>query len=205
MEKKEMESGKKNFGMQAVVTIAVIFLAVGFVGGIVFSAFKMETGPPMSGMVATGSMEEGPSLTDEQTERTKALEKTAKSDPDNPESWIALGNACLDFGMNQQAIDAYETALTIAPNNANVCTDLGTAYRRNEEPEKAITLYEKAQEISPGHEMSLMNQGIVYLHDMDDPQGAVAAWEKLLEINPTAATSGGMMIKNLVETLKNPQ
>jgi tetratricopeptide (TPR) repeat protein len=75
-------------------------------------------------------------------------------------------------------------------------------YRRNEDPEKAIASFEKAQSVSPGHEPSLFNKGIVLMHDMNDMARALEAWEALLEINPAAMTPGGMPIKDLVEKMK---
>ena len=207
MKKKEKAPGERTIGLKTGVTFSLIALVVGFVGGIVFSAFKMDNTLPemsgMSGMMTTETSESGSDLTDEEKRQVEALTKAADAAPEDETAWIALGNICFDYNLNPEAILAYEKALAIQPDNADVCTDLGTAYRRNGEPQKALEYYEKAQRISPGHQMSLLNQGIVCLHDLNDPEGAIAAWEKLLAVNPEATTSGGMLIKNLVETLKS--
>jgi cytochrome c-type biogenesis protein CcmH/NrfG len=206
MNKKEMTSNEKTIALKTAVISSIITLVVGFLGGIIFSAFKMDnTLSGMSAMVATETEETGSVLTDEEKDQLQALQQAAGAAPEDATAWIALGNACFDYNLNPQAIQAYETALEIQPDNADVCTDLGTAYRRNGEPEKAVDYYEKAQRILPGHQMSLLNQGIVCLHDLNDTEGAISAWEKLLEVNPTATTSGGMLIKNLVDTLKSQQ
>lgn len=194
---------KKLVKIESAILTAFISLVIGFVGGIVFSAFKMEGSPAgMSAMVNSGETDTQETLTGDQAEEIAALEKAAAQDPENPEGWILLGNTCFDFGLAENAIHAYETALKYDPENANVWTDLGVMYRQNGEPEKAISSFEKAQAVSPGHEVSLFNKGIVLMHDMNDMTGAMAAWEELLKINPAAMTPGGMPIKDLVEKMK---
>ena len=64
--------------------------------------------------------------------------------------------------------------------------------------------FKKAADIDPRHEQSRFNQGIVLMHDLDDRQGAIEAWEALLKVNPSAKTSNGQPVKQLVEGLKNP-
>lgn len=194
---------KKLVKFESAILGAFIALAVGFVGGIVFSAFKMESStsetPVMMSADETHTHE---ALSSEQADQIAALEKAAAQTPENAEGWIVLGNACYDFGLTEKAIHAYETALEHQPDNADVWTDLGVMYRQNGEPEKAVASFEKAQSVSPGHEVSLFNKGVVLMHDMNDMAGAMAAWEELLKINPDATTPGGMPIKDLVEKMK---
>ena len=46
------------------------------------------------------------------------------------------------------------------------------------------------------------NKGIVLLHDLQDPAGAIRAWEGLLEINPVASFPGGMSVDQMIQQLK---
>jgi cytochrome c-type biogenesis protein CcmH/NrfG len=177
---------------------AFIALVIGFLGGIVFSAFKMEG---TSGVVVSGESGTQDTVTAEEADRIEALEKAAAQDPNNPDGWIALGNAHYDSGLTEKSIQAYETALKLQPENADVWTDLGVMYRRNGEPEKAVSAFEKAQSVSPGHEVSLFNKGIVMMHDLNDMPGAMDAWKALLELNPAATTPSGMPIKELVDKM----
>jgi cytochrome c-type biogenesis protein CcmH/NrfG len=203
---KGSQSSKKLVKMETVLLVSFITLIVGFVGGIVFSAFKMGNSIPSSaGMVSPEAQETRQTLTPEQMEEISNLEDAARQSPENAKAWIALGNASYDYNLPEKAIEAYETALALQPANADVWTDTGIMYRRKGDPEKAVALFEKAQEVSPGHEMSLLNAGIVRLHDLDDPAGALIAWEKLLEINPAATTAGGMPIRDFVDALKTQQ
>jgi len=49
-------------------------------------------------------------------------------DPNNFAALVALGNAYHDSGRRNDAITMYEYALRTDPGNADVRTDMGTAY-----------------------------------------------------------------------------
>ena len=203
---KDRQSTKKLVKMEVMFLTTFIALIVGFVGGIVFSAFKMEDSIPSTpSMMSSETSEAQQAVTPEQAKEIENLENDALQSPENADAWIALGNACYDYSQPEKAIQAYETALKLQPDNADVWTDAGVMYRRMGDSENAAAFFEKAQEVSPGHEMSLLNAGVVKLHDLNDPEGALVAWEKLLQINPTATTAGGMPIRDFVQALKNQQ
>lgn len=192
--------------METAIMVSFITLVAGFVGGVVFSAYKMETSlPTPSAVMVAGESETEPELTADQEKKIEALERAAAETPKNPDAWIALGNACFDYNLPEKAIVAYETALKLQPDNADVWTDVGIMYRRMGDSEKAVTAFEKAQDVSPGHEMSLLNMGIVRLHDLNDSAGALTAWQKLIQIDPSATTASGMPIWEIVDALKSQQ
>jgi cytochrome c-type biogenesis protein CcmH/NrfG len=47
-----------------------------------------------------------------------------------------------------------------------------------------------------------MNKGIVLLHDMNDMDGAIKAWEELLEVNPVVMSPTGQSIDQMVQQMK---
>jgi tetratricopeptide (TPR) repeat protein len=79
---------------------------------------------------------------------------------------------------------------------------MGVMYRRNGNPQEAIKAFEKAIETDPKHEISRMNKGIVLLHDLQDADGAIEAWEELLEINPVAMAPTGRSVDEMVQQMK---
>jgi tetratricopeptide (TPR) repeat protein len=79
---------------------------------------------------------------------------------------------------------------------------MGVMYRRNGNPREAIKAFEKAIETDPKHEVALMNKGIVLLHDLQDADGAIEAWEELLEINPVAMAPTGQSVDEMVQQMK---
>ena len=131
-----------------------------------------------------------------------ALENETRSNPANLDAWIELGNAYFDTNQYEKSIDAYRKALEMDPSNANVWTDMGIMYRRNGNPQEAINSFDKAIEVDPKHEISRMNKGIVLLHDLKDTEGAIKAWEGLLEVNPIAMAPTGRSVDEMIQQIK---
>jgi cytochrome c-type biogenesis protein CcmH/NrfG len=131
-----------------------------------------------------------------------ALEKETRQNPINLKAWIELGNYYFDASQHEKAIAAYRRALDIDPGNANVWTDIGVMYRRSGNPQEAVRAFDKAIEVDPKHETSRLNKGIVLLHDLNDPAGAIEAWEGLLEVNPIAMAPTGQSVDEMVQQLK---
>ncbi len=184
--------------------VALLALAVGFFGGVMFGVFKTDTVempgrpvPPPSTATDAGNASDS-----DRASMIAALEKETRSNPGNLEAWVELGNSYFDSSQYEKAIGAYTKALEISPNNANVWTDLGVMYRRNGNPQEAINAFDKAIEADPKHEVSRMNKGIVLLHDLKDTDGAIKAWEGLLEINPVAMAPTGRSVDEMVQQMK---
>ena len=75
-------------------------------------------------------------------------------------------------------------------------------YRRAGQPKKAIESFDKAAKVDPKQETALFNKGIVLMHDLNDLDGAIQAWQELVKRNPAATSPSGQSIKDLVERLK---
>lgn len=178
------------------ILMAVLSFAAGvFVSSIVFTELRPADQHDHGPAPQTAA----PAKQDTQLMRLEA--QTVQS-PDSPEAWIALGNAAFDRDMPQKAIAAYEQALRLQPGNANVLTDLGVMYRRAGQPHKAVESFEKAIAAQPEHQISRLNLGVVRLHDLNDPQGALEAWRTLLSMNPNAAAPGGKPLAEIVQELQ---
>ena len=80
---------------------------------------------------------------------------------------------------------------------------MGVMYRRNKQPREAIKAFDQAMAIDPKHEISRMNKGIVLLHDLNDREGAIQAWEELVHINPLAMSPTGRSVDELIQAIKN--
>lgn len=192
---------KKLIKLETALLFALIALVVGFLGGVVYSAFNP---PPASTRVASNTDHFEHAVSPEHARQIIEMEEKVAESPEDANAWIALGNAYFDHKQPEKAIRAYENALKHQPDNADVWTDLGIMYRQIEKPEKAIAAFDKAREVDPFHEPSLYNKGIVQMHDLNDLKGAYETWSKLLELNPSAATQSGMPVKELVGKLKSP-
>lgn len=113
-----------------------------------------------------------------------AAQAVVEKDPKNLRAWIALGNLYFDSRQAQKSVDAYAKALELSPDDPDVLTDQGVMYRALGAFDKAVSNFERANQIAPQHLQSLFNQGVVYAYDLKDRQKAEAAWNRLLQIAP---------------------
>jgi cytochrome c-type biogenesis protein CcmH/NrfG len=180
--------------------ITLLALAVGFFGGVLFAVLKSD-----SGAVPGRPQAQAPQAqvaTPDRTNMIVSLEDETAKNPQNTKAWVQLGNEYFDSDQYEKAIWAYRKSLELEPNRANVWTDLGVMYRRSGKPQEALEAFDKAIEADPKHEPSRLNKGIVLLHDMQDFDGAIAAWEALLAVNPIAMAPTGRSVDELIQQMK---
>jgi cytochrome c-type biogenesis protein CcmH/NrfG len=104
--------------------------------------------------------------------------------PTDFDSLVKLGDLYYDGQQFPNAIQYYERALAIQPENPDVRTDLGTAYWYSGNADKALAEMETSLKYKPGHPQTLFNLGWVKWQGKADANGAVDAWQKLLKANP---------------------
>lgn len=112
------------------------------------------------------------------------LLEAVNKDPNDFDSLVKLGNLYYDGQQFPNAIQYYERALAIHPDNPDVRTDMGTAYWYTGNAEKALAAMETSLKYRPGHPQTLFNLGWVRWQGKQDPKGAIEAWEQLLKANP---------------------
>ena len=95
-----------------------------------------------------------------------------------------LGNFYYDHQNWPEAVRYYQSAIKQGADDADIRTDLGNAYRFSNRPDDALAQYRLAQQMNPGHEFSLFNQGGLYLEDLKQPQKAVEVWTEYLRRFP---------------------
>ena len=106
------------------------------------------------------------------------------SNPNNPELLSKIGDVYYDAQIFPVAIDYYQQSLKAQPANANVRTDMATAYWYLGDADTAISEFQKALTYEPNKANTLFNLGMVKWQGKMDVAGAVQAWQKLLETNP---------------------
>lgn len=195
MAKAEQPNLKAYVRKETALLIALLALAVGFFGGVFFGVYK-------SGPSVAGGAGGGPAMKRDFSAEIAALEKQTRDEPANAGAWIDLGNLYFDADQYEKSIQAYRKALELAPDNADVWTDMGVMQRKAGRSEEAVKAFDQAIAVNPKHEISRLNKGIVLLHDLQNPQGAMQAWEGLLQINPTASFPGGMSVDQMIQQLK---
>jgi cytochrome c-type biogenesis protein CcmH/NrfG len=134
--------------------------------------------------------------------RLRELEEAVRKDPQNLHAWIHLGNLYFDGHKPREAIRAYERALAIKGDNADVLTDLGIMHRQLGEFERAAEIFTQASKINPLHEQSRFNLGVVLFFDLNRKDDARKAWRALVGINPGAKTPDGALLRTMLDELQ---
>lgn len=101
----------------------------------------------------------------------------------DPELLSQIGSSYYAAHQFKTAASYYERAVAVKP-TAKSLTSLGNAYFYGEDPDRALAAFERALALEPGSADALFNIGIIRWQSQGDPQGAVAAWQKLLKANP---------------------
>jgi cytochrome c-type biogenesis protein CcmH/NrfG len=187
---------RKYVKKETMLMVAFVAFTAGFLAGIAYGLYKGELHKAVR-------VEKQKAADSSFSAEIAALELEVAQNPANVTPWIQLGNLYFDTNEYDRAIMAYKKALEINPQNADVWTDMGVMYRRKGQPAEAIKAFDKAIEINPHHENSRFNKGIVMLHDLNDQEQAIRAWEELLNINPVAMAPNGQSVDQLVVQLKN--
>lgn len=112
------------------------------------------------------------------------LLEAVNGNPADYDALVKLGDLYYDGQQFANAIQYYERALAIHPENPDVRTDLGTAYWYSGNADKALAEMDISLKYKPGHPQTLFNMGWVRWQGKADAKGAVEAWQKLLRANP---------------------
>ena len=178
------------------ILLIVVSLIVGGLLAVIFTNMRDKT--PASGVSATAPAA-APAVNHQQ--QITMLEGIVAREPANRNAWVQLGHSYFDSDQPMKAVEAYDKALAMDGNDANVLTDQGVMYRRLGWFEKAINNFEAANRINPNHQQSLYNLGIVYRYDLQDFPKTIEVWEKFLTLNPSGPSSA--QIRADLEALKN--
>lgn len=96
--------------------------------------------------------------------------------------YFLRGNAHLDLGEFSQAVQDYEAAIGIDPENAVYRNNLGIALRYLERFDEAVLAYSRAIEIDPEYRDAFTNRGVVYA-DKGDLEKAVRDFDRAIDID----------------------
>jgi|SRR5208283_1262153 len=111
------------------------------------------------------------------------LEKL-KTNPNDATTLNQLGILYRATHQFKEAEGYFEESLEVDPKNADVRTDLASCLYYTGDADGALAQLNKALSYDPKHAGALMNIGIIKWKAKNDVPGAVAAWQKLLKLNP---------------------
>ena len=108
----------------------------------------------------------------------------AEQDPDYFDAYLELG-ILYHQKHNRLAIDYYNNALNVEPNNVQVLYNLAMFYQETEDYDRALEKYRMILQIEPNHRNALHNMGWVYLVGQDKFEEAVVFFTKAIEQDTT--------------------
>jgi len=94
-------------------------------------------------------------------QRITELEGALAKDPGNADLLVQLGNTAYDAEDWRLAVDAYERSLKVRGDDPNILTDLGVSYRSLGESDKALSMFDRALKVEPGHWQATFNKIVV--------------------------------------------
>lgn len=196
-----VEKSKGENRQNILLPIAVAFLC-GFIAGVGFTVFKMDTGKAVATNTATQQQNQGNNSSQEQLDAIRSLESRVTTNPEDVQSWTSLGHLYYDTNQPKSAIKAYNKVIELGGESANILTDLGVMHRRIEQPEKAVEYFDQAAKLDAEHIHSRLNKGIVLYYDLNQQDGAYAAWQEVIEIDPNTRLADGTLLKDAMAMMK---
>jgi tetratricopeptide (TPR) repeat protein len=112
-----------------------------------------------------------------------------------------LGNLYFDAERYSEAIEWYSAALKLAPNDADVSTDLGVSYYYTNQADKALAQFDQSLKLNPTHIKTILNVGIVKAFGKQDLAGAEEAWQQVIKLSPDS--SEGQAAKRALDSLRS--
>ena len=96
------------------------------------------------------------------------------------------GNAYNDLGQTERAIEDYDKAIELNPEDATAYCNRGAAYAKLGQTERAIEDFDKAIELNPEDAAAYYNRGNAY-DDLGQTERAIEDFDKAIELNPEFA------------------
>jgi len=183
---------------------ALVFIALGFAGGVVYSHYSGGASPSasaaMPALEPSGSLEaselpEGhPPL--DLAKRWQELKQQAEANPADVRAARAFADFLYDIEHWQDAVFWYRRALELEPKNTDARTDLATCYFQLGQFDQAAAEFSRALELEPNKPQALFGLAMVRLRGQNDREGAQRLYEQLRRSHPnfegTAQLAGAL-------------
>ena len=187
------------------IAFAVAGVVFGLLAGWVIGSQQAQQTPRTAGAAQSASApaSNAPTPTPPAIDlaQVQALTAVASREPSNPAPRAQLGNLYFDSEHYDDAIKWYSEAVKLAPNDPNVSTDLGVSYYYTNQPDKALEQFDHSLKLDPKHTKTLLNVGIVKAFGKQDLDGAMKAWQDVVQIAPDSPE--GQAAKRALDSLKS--
>jgi tetratricopeptide (TPR) repeat protein len=118
--------------------------------------------------------------------KSEVLDQTSMNDPLSEANWYNKGIALYDQGKYDEAIQAFDEAIEINPQNANAWSTKGAALCQQDKNDEAIQAFDEAIEINPQNADTWNNKGTA-LASLGKYDEAIQAFDEAIELDPKYA------------------
>src|SRR6266487_2647 len=119
----------------------------------------------------------------EQCEKFLAMRHVPTLIGQSKEQYLRKGDALYDEQRYTEALEAYNLALTFAPNDALACNNRGLTYRNLKDYHRAIADYDRAIALAPSNAFMYNNRGYAYSL-LQDYHRAIADYDRAITLEP---------------------
>ncbi|MGP8252467.1 MAG: tetratricopeptide repeat protein [Terracidiphilus sp.] len=142
------------------------------------------TSPHTGAMTPAGPMPNLAEMHQIANQQAAPLLEKLKSDPNNSALLMQIGSVYHSAHQFKDAAAYYSKAVQADPKNVEARTKLAISLYRSGDVDGAIAELNRALSLDPKNPSALFNLGMIRLQAKQDPKGALAAWQKLLKLNP---------------------
>ncbi len=203
----EQATGRSVWQAKQVYAMAAVCLLLGLAIGYLFRGSQSPAPPvpqaggnepaatagPMSGQMP--SLEDMKGMADKKA--APLLEKL-KSDPNNTDLLIQLGNIYKATHQFKDAAGYYDKVVRVDPKNVAIRTELASCLYYKGDVDGAITQLQQSLRYDPKDANSLFNLGVIRWQGKQDGSGALAAWQELLRSNPRLSADRKAAVQKLM-------
>ena len=124
----------------------------------------------------------------ESSSRSKVALSATNNSAQSITNWICKGNILYHQNKYNEAIQAYNEAIKIDPQNASAWNFKGYALDRQRKYDEAIKAYDRAIEINPQYVNASIHKGIILYHQNKYDE-AIQAYDEAIKIDPQNASA----------------
>jgi cytochrome c-type biogenesis protein CcmH/NrfG len=128
-----------------------------------------------------------------------------KNDPNNVTLLMQLGAIYHTTHQFKEAASYYGKAVQADPGNVVLHTKLASSLYRSGDADEAIAELNKGLSYDPRDASSLFDLGMIRLQAKGDGKGALAAWRKLLKLNPQLSEDRKATVQKLMAEVLSDQ
>ena len=126
-----------------------------------------------------------------------------KSDPNNADLLVQIGNIYKSMHQFKDAATYYERSLNINSKNVSIRTELASCLFYSGDADGALAQLQQSLKDDPQDANSLFNLGVIRWKAKKDTRGAIAAWQQLLNSNPKLEDAKRSQVEKLIADVRS--